>query len=127
MPQTSPTAAVPPGQGQQAPFGASGATQPTPNKGYEAAGLQQLGMVIQQLQDLLPKVGATSDVGQAVLKSLTSLAKFVPAGSVTPASQKNQIEQMAQKQQQNNQQMQMLAQQRQQGAAGGAQPQPKAA
>jgi hypothetical protein len=69
-------------------------------------------MVIQQLQEILPQVGAGSDAGQAVLKALTSLSKFVPPGSVTPAAQKQQLERMAQTQQQGNQQMQMLAQQR---------------
>lgn len=105
---------------QQPPFGQAAAAQPTPNRGYEAAGLQRLGLVINQLQEILPQVGAGSDVGQAILKSLTSLSKFVPPGSVTPAAQKQQLERMAQAQQQGNQQMQILAQQR-------AQQQPQAA
>ena len=117
MPQAAPAAS--PTSPQQPPFGQSPASQPTPNRGFEAAGLQRLGLIVQQLQEILPQVGAGSDVGQAVLKSLTSLSKFVPPGSVTPAGQKQQIEQMMQKQQQGNQQMQMLAQQRQAGAGGG--------
>ena len=127
-----PPAAGNPGQTPQAPpFGQAAASQPTPNRGYEAAGLQRLGLVVQQLQEILPQVGAGSDIGQAVLKALTSLSKFVPPGSVTPAGQKQQIEQMMQKQQQGNQQMQLLAAQRAQGAQGGQQPaqamQPRAA
>jgi hypothetical protein len=94
--------------------------------------MQRLGLVIQQLQEILPQVGASSDAGQAVLKALTSLSKFVPPGSVTPAAQKQQLERMAQAQQQGNQQMQALQQQRMgaQGGAGGGQPpqqQPRAA
>jgi len=73
--------------------------------------MQKLGVVIQQLQDLLPLVGATSEIGMAVMDALKKFAKYVPAGSVTPAGQKNQLEQMALKQGQNSQQMQMLKQQ----------------
>jgi hypothetical protein len=109
------------------PFGQSGASQPTPNRGYEAAGLQRLGLVVKQLQEVLPQVGAGSDAGQAVLKALTSLSKFVPPGSVTPAGERQQLERMAQAQQQGNQQMQMLAQQRQQQQNPQQQQQPKAA
>ena len=72
--------------------------------------------------------GATSEVGQAALKMLNIGVKLVPAGSVTPAAQKNNIEQMAMKNTQQNQQMQALKQQRMQGEGGqggqggGAQP-----
>jgi hypothetical protein len=89
--------------------------------------LQRLGLVVKQLQEILPQVGAGSDAGQAVLKSLTSLSKFVPPGSVTPAGERQQLERMAQSQQQGNQQMQMLAQQRQQQQNPQQQQQPKAA
>ena len=47
--------------------------------------------------------------------------KLVPAGAVSPASQKNNIEQMAQKNAQQNMQMQALKQQRMQSGAGGGQ------
>ena len=73
--------------------------------------------------------GATSEVGQAALKMLNIGVKLVPAGSVTPAAQKNNIEQMAMKNTQQNQQMQALKQQRMQGEGGqggGAQPPPGA-
>lgn len=82
--------------------------------------MQRLGLVVKQLTELLPQLGVQSDAGQAVLKALNSLAKYVPGGSVSPASEKNQIEQMAMKNAQNNQQMQMLKQQ--QGAQGQAAP-----
>jgi hypothetical protein len=118
-------AANPQAQQQQVPFGQAAAAQPTPNRGYEAAGLQRLGLVIQQLQEILPQVGAGSDVGQAVLKALSSLSKFVPPGSVTPAAQRQMLERMGQAQQQGNQQMQVLAQQRAQQQ--NPQQQPKAA
>ena len=123
MPQPSPAAN--PTQPQQPPFGQSAAAQPTPNRGYEAAGLQRLGLVIQQLQEILPQLGANSDPGQAVLKALSGLAKFVPPGSVTPAAQRQQLERMSQAQQQGNQQMQALQQQR--ASQQQPQQQPKAA
>jgi cell division protein FtsB len=117
MPQTSPAAQPQ----QQAPFGASPATGPTPNKGFEAAAAQRLGLVIKQLEELIPMAGATSEMGKAVLEALNKLVKYVPAGSVNPAQQKNQIESMAQKNAQQNQQMQALKQQRMQGGQGGDQ------
>lgn len=121
MPQPVPAANPSPTQ-KTPPFGTPAAPQPTPNRGYEAAGLQRLGLVIQQLQEILPQVGAGSDAGQAVLKALTGLSKFVPPGSVTPAAQKQQLERMAQAQQQGNQQMQILAQQRAAQQPGAQQP-----
>ena len=73
--------------------------------------------------------GATSEIGKACLDALNKLVKYVPAGSVSPAAQKNNIEQMAMKNTQQNQQMQALKQQRMQGEGGqggGAQPPPGA-
>ena len=114
MPQTAP-AATQPQQPQQPPFGSSGATAPTPNKGYEAAAAQRLGLVIKQLEELVSLAGATSEVGQAALKMLNIGVKLVPAGAVTPAAQKNSLDQMQMKNQQQNQQMQALKAQSQQG------------
>ena len=116
MPAITPAAGAP-GQPTQAPFGASPATGPTPNKGFEAAALQRLGLVIKQLTDLLGLAGAGSDVGKDVLKMLNIATKHVPPGSVSPAAEKNNIERMAM---QNAQQGQQAAQMRQQG---GGQPQ----
>ena len=117
-------APVPGGQ-TQPPFGATQATGPTPNRGYEAAGLQKLGSVVKQLEELIPMVGASSEHGREVLKALNILVKLVPAGSVTPAGERNNIQQMAMKNAQQNQQMQALQAQR----SGAQQPQaqPKAA
>lgn len=62
---------------------------------------------------------------------IKKLAKFVPPGTMTPAANRNQLEQTAMKQGQNNQQMQMLkqmqAQKMQQGAGGQPAGQPQAA
>ena len=127
MPAITPAAGAP-GQPNQAPFGASPATGPTPNKGFEAAALQRLGLVIKQLTDLLGLAGAGSDVGKDVLKMLNIATKHVPPGSVSPAAEKNNIERMAM---QNAQQGQMAGQMRQQPPGGApppqGMPQPKAA
>ena len=119
-----PAPAAPGGQPAQPPFGQTPATGATPNRGYEAAGMQKLGVVVKQLESLLPELGASSEAGQAVLKALNSLVKFVPNGSVTPAAQKNSIEAQQRSMAQNNQQMQAIQAMKQKMAqgAGGAQP-----
>jgi len=90
--------------------------------------MQKLGVVVKQLESILPELGAGSEAGQAVLKALNSLVKFVPAGSVTPAAQKNSIEAQQRNMAQNNQQMMALKQRmmQAQGGGGGGQPQPGA-
>lgn len=100
------------------PMGASPVTTPTPNKGFEAAGLQKLAVVLKQLESLVPQLGATSEPGAAVLKAISALAKFAPNGSVTPAAEKGQAEQMMMQAIKANQQMQSLKQGA--GAPGGA-------
>ena len=121
MPPTAPAAPQPQAQ---APNGVSPATGPTPNKGFEAAAAQRLGLVIKQLEELIPLAGATTDIGKACLDALNKLVKYVPPGSVSPASSKNNIEQMAMKNAQSNQQMQALKAQQMQGQGGqqGGQP-----
>ena len=124
------TQASVPGQPQgapQAPFGQTPATSPSPNRGHEAAGMQKLGVIIKQLEEALPLLGATSEPGMAIMDAIKKFSKFVPSGSVTPAGQRNQLEQQLLKQGQTNQQMQMLKQKQAQAAQGGGQQQPAAA
>lgn len=105
-------AGAPGGQppGKQAPFGNSGATQPTPNAGLEAAALQRVGVVIKQVQDIMQLVGAGSEPGKDLLKALNILVKMVPAGNVSNASERNMLEQSLMRNTQNGQQQQMLKQ-----------------
>lgn len=104
--------AAPPAPDQSAdsapPFGSSPATGPVPNRGFEAAGLQQLGVVIKQLEGMIASLGAASPAGKDVLKALSILTKHVPPGSVSPAAQKNSLEQAMLKAASQNQQMQAL-------------------
>lgn len=114
-------------------MGTSPVTQATPNKGYEAAGLQQLGVVVKRLESMIPLFGSTSEPGKAVMECLKKLAPFVPAGSVSPAAERNSLQQQMEKNAQNNQQMAAMRQGGPQGgqppggAPGGAPPQARAA
>src|SRR5580692_8684461 len=76
------------------PFGNSGATQPTPNRGYEAQALQGLGLVVMKLDEIVKMIGVTGELGAAVSETIKKLSKFVPPGSMTPSSQTNQINQL---------------------------------
>ena len=87
--------------------------------------MQKLGMTIKMLEQIIPLVGSTSEAGKAILDAIKKFSKYVPSGAVSPAGQRNQLEQMAMQQGQQNQQMQALKAQQQQkpgGAPGGAQP-----
>ena len=72
MPPVSPPAAAPQGapQPQQPPFGASSATGPTPNKGYEAAAMQRVGVLVKAMTELLPQVGMQSELGLELHKAI---------------------------------------------------------
>jgi hypothetical protein len=107
MPEANPQPAGSPGQAQQAPFGQTPAVGATPNRGFEAQGLQRLGVVIKQLEQLIPLVGVSSEIGKDVMKALNSLAKHVPEGAITPAAEKNALD-AAQRQNAQNAQMQQM-------------------
>jgi hypothetical protein len=79
-----------------------------------------LGLVLKQLGEMIPMAGATSEMGMAIMDMIKKGSKFVPQGSVTPAAEKNQIDNMAMKNTQNNQQMQAIMAQRAQGGPAGA-------
>jgi len=98
-------------------MGSSPATQPTPNKGYEMAGLQRIGVLLRGMEEALPMLGSGSEAGKDLLKAITLLSKHIPPGSVTPAAQKNTIESMAMK---SAQQGAQAAQMRQPPAAAAA-------
>ena len=89
--------------------------------------MQKIAMATKLLGDALAEAGATSEVGQKLLDVLKKVSALAPPGSSTPASEKNNIEQMAMKQAQQNRQMQMLRQQQMGQGAGGPPAQPAAA
>jgi hypothetical protein len=132
MPPVTPPAAAPQGapQPQQPPFGSSPATGPTPNKGYEAAAMQRVGVLVKAMTEILPMVGIGSEIGQALHKAIGILGKHVPPGANSNAAEKNAIEKMAIQNQQNGAMQQQLKQGAQPPASmppRPAQPMPQAA
>ena len=115
----TPAAAGAPTQQAQPPMGVSSATGPTPNAGFEAAARQRLGVIIRQLEQMVPQIGATSEIGKDVLKALSMFTKHIQPGEVTPAAERNTLEQTMMQNQQNQAQMQQM---RQQPPAGGQPP-----
>ena len=115
-----PAAGAPPPTPGKEPFGNSSASQATPNAGYEAAALQRVGVLVKQVQDLMNMVGATSEIGQGLLKALNIFVKMVPAGSVSPASEKNMLEQAQMRNTQNRAMQQQLKQSAMKPPGGGA-------
>lgn len=83
--------------------------------------MQRLGLVVKQLQDLLPLAGVGSDLGKDVLKMLNIAVKHVPSGSSSPAAEKNNIENMAMRNAQQGMASRQMAEQRAQQQKGGAQ------
>jgi len=90
-------------------MGASPMTGPTPNKGYEAAAMQGVGVVLNKLAELLPMAGPATDIGKAISRAIDSLAKVVPPGSVSNAQERNTIDGMARKNMQNQQMQKQLS------------------
>ena len=117
----APPPSAPGAQGQQAPFGQAPVTGPTPNKGFEAAALKRVGLVVKQLTELLQLADPATDIGKDVLKAINMLVKHVPSGSVSPADEKGEMQRRQMANTQNNQQMQALRQSQQPQAGGQAQ------
>lgn len=105
--------------GGQTPFGSTPATQPTRNAGIEAAGLARLGLIMKLMEETIPALGAASEPGKDVLKALQLVAKHIPPGTNSPATEKNQVQQLMLSQAQAGPR---IAQMRQAMAGGGAPP-----
>jgi hypothetical protein len=105
--------------GAQSPMGNSPVTGPTPNQGYQAAGLQRVGVAVKVLTEALPLLGAGSDLGQAVLDALKKLSKLTQPGEMTPSAERNQLQDMMVRNQQQNGQLQAMQQRQAAGAQGG--------
>ena len=80
-----------------------------------------MGLIIKQLEQLVPMFGSGSEPGKAVLEALNKLAKHVPSGASTPGAERTNIDRMAMKNASNNSAMQQM---RQQQAGGGGPPKP---
>lgn len=90
----APGASAAPGQ---PPIGSSPATQPVPNRGLEAAGLAKLGIVMRLLEQILPLVGAGSEVGGDVLEAMKKLRRHVPADSMSPGIENSALQEIMMK------------------------------
>ena len=62
--------------------------------------MARLSLIVKLMQETLPLIGAASEPGQALLKSLTSLSKHAPPGSVPAGVQQNTMQSLLQRQQQ---------------------------
>lgn len=100
------------------PMGVSPATGPTPNSGMEMKGEQGVALILDAAAELLPMVGAASQMGQLLLDFIKKGSRLVQPGAVSPAGKQNQIEDMMRRNAQNGANMQMVRQ--------GLQPQPGA-
>lgn len=103
------------------PVGSSPATSPVPNKGLEVAGLARLSLVVKQLEQLVPLLGAGTEPGKEVLKALTALSKHVQPGTVPPGAEQNGLQNLMMKLRQNAPQLAAMraAMSKPQGGAGG--------
>lgn len=93
----------------------------TPNKGFEAAGLQKLGVLVKEMESLIPMFGVGSEVGKAVYDAIGKLMKHIPQGAVSPASNRNVVQDMLMKATQNGAMQKQLDGQRAQQAGPAAQ------
>jgi hypothetical protein len=87
-------------------MGVSSMSGPTPNKGYEAAVMQRMGSMLTAMGEMIPMVGATSEVGMLLMDTIKKFSKHVPAGANSPAAEQNDLRQRLMQSQQNAQTMQ---------------------
>lgn len=109
------------GESKQPPFGASAATQATPNSGADAVAFQAISAIVTLMQNALVKVGAMTEPGKALIDAMKILTKAVPAGSVPPAVIGSTLDQARMQNTQNGALQQQLRQRAMQAGAPGGQ------
>lgn len=82
--QAIPSPASPAGPPGQPQSGSSPVTGPLANRGREAGALAKLGLLVRQLEQIAPDLGAGNEAGREVYKAIQMLAKHVPPGSASP-------------------------------------------
>lgn len=75
----------------QPPFGSSPAQMPTPDRGLQAAALAQVNVAVQILTRALPLIGASSQAGKEIMRSIQSLSKITPPGTSSPGIEQNAL------------------------------------
>ena len=83
---------------------------PTQNAGFQAAAFQSAGVALKLLEMAAQKAGATSELGQVLYKMIPQLAKLIPPGAVTPAGEKNEIQNLMMRNAQQGSQVQQARQ-----------------
>ena len=83
--------------------------------------MAKLGLIVRQLEQLVPLLGVGTEAGQAVVKALTNLSKHVQPGAVSPGAEQSGLQQLMMKLKQNGP---MLAQMQNKQGGGGSAPPP---
>ncbi len=111
-PVSSPTAPGVAGAGTQPgqpPFGSSPVQMPTPDRGAQAGALAQVAWAVRLLEQAVQPLGMTTDVGQAITKAISSLAKHIPQGSTSPGVEQSALRDMMMKAKQDQPQQAVLS------------------
>ena len=108
----------------QPPFGSSPVQMPTPNRGLQAAALNQIQWAVRILEKALPVMGATSPVGKDLMSAIKSLAKHVQPEEMGSGTEASTLQQMMMQAKAENPQMQVLKALQQQQQPGQGVPQP---
>src|SRR5215469_13358840 len=105
----------------QPPFGSSPMTPPVPMRGLEGKGATLVAQAKRLLEQAIsePGLGAETEIGQAILKSLEAIGKVMPEGAVSPGMERAGMQQFLLGQRQTNPMMSIMAAL---GQGGGAQP-----
>lgn len=74
------------------------------------AGIKLLGLGLMAFENAVPMLGSNTEEGQATIKAIQSVGKYVPPGAVTPQDVMNSLKALQTKQQQGMQQMQQMRQ-----------------
>ena len=93
------------------PMGESPASAPSDNAGAEMQGMQGAALIVDAAAELLPRIGAASEMGQLLLDFIKKASKIVQPGAVSPAGKQNQLDEMQRNNMQNGQNMSMMRQQ----------------
>ena len=106
----------------QPPFGSSPISAPVPHRGLEGEGIALVAQAKKMLEAAIgkPGMGAETELGQAILRSLELIGKQLPEGTVSPGMERAGMEQFMLQQRQQNPMMNIMAALGQQGGAGGA-------
>ena len=81
-------------QRQGGTMGPTPGTAPVPNAGQHVAGLAIIGKIVKGMEIAVPLVGSQSEAGQALLKCLASLGKFIHQEDTSPGVEKTEQDRM---------------------------------